>query len=343
MNVLIITHSQDNESVDMVREAIHAKGGRAWRFDTDLYPTEVSLSLGAGPEGLDYRLRTAEGELDLGTVESLWYRRVATGDGLPSLPPQFRSASLKEIHATVNGFFHAFEGFQLDGPEKVRRADHKQHQLQVARRVGLEIPATLSTNDPAAARAFFEAWGGEVVAKMLSSFAIYDEQRREQVVFTNRLRAEDLDAMEDLRLCPMTFQALVPKALELRVTIIGERVFAAAIDSQSAERAEIDWRRDGQALVSRWRAFDLPGDVEAAVLRYMDAFGMNYGAMDLILTPDGRYVFLECNPAGEFFWLQQLAPHFPLADALADVLLGRVKRRGLPRWELLGSAEPVRA
>jgi glutathione synthase/RimK-type ligase-like ATP-grasp enzyme len=155
---------------------------------------------------------------------------------------------------------------------------------------------------------------------MLSSFAIYDEEGREQVVFTTPLSAEDLDSLEGLDLCPMTFQERVAKELELRVTVVGRRVFAAAVDSQAAETTREDWRRDGVSLEGRWREHALPETLEEKLLALCRRLGLNYGAIDLILTPDGRYVFLEINPVGEYFWLESAPPHFPLSEALAEVL-----------------------
>jgi D-alanine-D-alanine ligase-like ATP-grasp enzyme len=46
---------------------------------------------------------------------------------------------------------------------------------------------------------------------------------------------------------------------------------------------------------------------------------LNYGALDLILTPAGRHVFLEVNPVGEFFWLER-CPGLPISAAIADLL-----------------------
>jgi glutathione synthase/RimK-type ligase-like ATP-grasp enzyme len=54
----------------------------------------------------------------------------------------------------------------------------------------------------------------------------------------------------------------------------------------------------------------------------MEHFGLNYGALDLILTPDGRHVFLEVNPVGEFFWLER-CPGLPISKAIADILLSQ--------------------
>jgi glutathione synthase/RimK-type ligase-like ATP-grasp enzyme len=145
-------------------------------------------------------------------------------------------------------------------------------------------------------------------------------------VFTNPVKPEDLADLSGLHLCPMTFQEMIPKALELRTTVVGDRVMTASIDSQASARAAHDWRRDGLRLVQDWRAYELPREVEEKILRLMDYFVLNYGAIDIIVTPDGRHVFLEVNPVGEFFWLER-SPGLPVSDAIADVLLGRARRR----------------
>lgn len=129
-----------------------------------------------------------------------------------------------------------------------------------------------------------------------------------------------------LHLCPMMFQEAVPKACELRLTIVGDRVFAASIDSQSLQRSKIDWRREGLQLLDQWNKYDLPGEVETKLLHLMDRLDLNYGAIEIVVTPDGRYVFLEINPVGEFFWLE-IHPGFAISDAIADVLLGKSARR----------------
>jgi glutathione synthase/RimK-type ligase-like ATP-grasp enzyme len=159
---------------------------------------------------------------------------------------------------------------------------------------------------------------------MLSSFAIYDEGK-ELVVFTNPVKVEDLADLSGLSLCPATFQELLPKALEIRATVVGRRVMSAAVDSQVSARATHDWRRDGVRMLQDWRPYELPAEVEEKILRLMDYFSLNYGAIDIILTPDGRHVFLELNPCGEFFWLER-SPGLPISDAIADLLLGRAAR-----------------
>jgi MvdD family ATP-grasp ribosomal peptide maturase len=327
MTILIITRSDDNESVSMVERAIERKGGRSIRFDTDRYPTEVRLSAyygGGGEERLT--LANDEGEFDLREVEAVWHRRLNYGGRLPTtLDRQLRRASVGESRAAAQGMLAGLKAFRMDALQHIRHAENKQLQLQAARELGLEVPRTLTTNDPAAVRAFAEACEGGMVTKMLSSFAVY-EGGEELVVFTNPVKPEDLSDLSGLSLCPATFQEMIPKALELRVTVVGDRVMSASIDSQSSARAAHDWRRDGLRMVEDWRPYELPPEVEEKILRLMDYFVLNYGAIDIIVTPDGRHVFLEVNPVGEFFWLER-RPGLPVSDAIADVLMERSRRR----------------
>jgi MvdD family ATP-grasp ribosomal peptide maturase len=326
MTVLIITKSDDNESIEFVTDAIKRKGGTSFRFDTDRFPTDLRLIMEHGPGAEKLRLISEAGELDLRDLIAIWHRRLRIGAGIPSsLDAQLRSASIGEAVATVKGMLASLKGFRMDPEPAIRRADNKQLQLQVASELGLETPRTIITNDADAVRAFALSCEGGIVTKMLSSFAVY-EGGQERVVFTNPVKSEDLDDLSGLKLCPMTFQERIPKALELRVTVVGNRVFTAAIDSQASQAAQHDWRKDGVALLKEWRQYDLPSEVEARLLRLMDYFRLNYGAVDFILTPDGRYVFLEINPVGEFFWLEN-CPGLPISEAIADVLLGKAFRR----------------
>ncbi|WP_224245703.1 MvdC/MvdD family ATP grasp protein [Hyalangium gracile] len=324
MTILIVTRSSDQMAPAAVARALADRGVPSYRFDTDLFPTQVRLVLDERGGGW---LSGPEGVLALKDISAVWYRRSATGERIPrELDPQLRQPSVEESRRVVFGMLAALGVFQLDALETVRRAEHKPLQLELARSLGLDVPRTIMTNDAEAVRAFAASCAGGVVTKMMSSFAVYDEQGQEQVVFTTPLEAPALEDLEGLELCPMTFQERIAKALELRVTVVGDRVMAAAIDSQALPGARNDWRRQGLALLEAWQHYTLPKPVERQVLALMAALGLNYGAFDFIVTPEGRHVFLEVNPAGEFMWLTQY-PGLPIAEALADVLTGRAVRR----------------
>jgi MvdD family ATP-grasp ribosomal peptide maturase len=321
MSVLIITHGQDNESIDLVSQAIEHRGEVAIRFDTDRFPTEVQLDLLYSGE-IERLLLTQDGrEFDLSEVSGVWYRRLNIGGKIPAdMDAQFRAASIQESRVTVFGLITSLRAFHLDSIPVIRRVENKQLQLQVAREIGLDTPRTLITNKSEAVRDFARNCKTGIITKMMASFAIYDEDGQERVVFTNPVTEEDLEHLDGLKFCPMTFQELLPKEVELRVTIVGKQVFCAAVDSQKLDRAKFDWRKEGIALLDAWYPYPLPTDIETKLLQFMAYFGLHYGAIDIIVTTDGRYVFLEVNPVGEFFWLELYAG-LPISNAIADVLI----------------------
>lgn len=322
MTVLILTFSRDNDSIPLVIKEIEARGEKAFRFDTDRYPTEVKLDIYYG-DSERVIITDGENKLDLSEVSSIWYRRMRYGAKITkTMDKQFRDASVEEARRSVRGMIASLKGFHFDKMSNVDLTNNKQLQLQVARELGLLTPRTLTSNNPEAVKQFAQEFKEQgIVTKMLSSFAIYGEQGEELVVFTNPVTDDDLENMEGLRFCPMTFQENIPKALELRTTIVGHHVFTAAVNSQSVEGATYDWRKEGRALKDAWKPYDLPEDVEKKLRQLMAHFGLNYGAIDIIVTPDGRHVFLEVNPVGEFFWLELMPPHFPISEAIAKILL----------------------
>lgn len=80
-------------------------------------------------------------------------------------------------------------------------------------------------------------------------------------------------------------------------------------------------------LDAKYQEHELPAETATKLRELMDCLGLVYGAIDLRLTPDGRYVFLEINPAGQFLYIEQ-ATGQPIAAALAQALL---KKRASPR------------
>jgi glutathione synthase/RimK-type ligase-like ATP-grasp enzyme len=319
--VLLVTKSTDNKSVVLVTSALVARGAQVFRLDSDRFPTEVRLALHQ-PRGRS-TLCAGDAELVLGEVDAVWYRRVAIADRLPpDMDRQDREAAIKESRATLLGMLESFNCFVMDPVSTVRASEHKPRQLELACELGLDVPKTLTTNDPRAVRGFWDRCGGRVVVKALSSFAIYDEAGREQVVFTSQLAAEDLEHLDQLSLAPLTFQEHLDKAVELRVTLIGSRVFAAAVDSQALERSRIDWRKAGRELIRSWTPYTLPTAVSQRLLQLTARLGLSYGAVDIVVTPDGRHVFLEINPAGEWFWLDDVFGPGALSTAIAETLLG---------------------
>ena len=159
-----------------------------------------------------------------------------------------------------------------------------------------------------------------MVAKMLSRLDPAHAPEGWSGMATHVVRRRDLANAAGLRYAPMILQEYVPKRLELRVTVVGRRVFPCAIDSQASRATRHDWRHhdtDRAGLA----AHALPEDVAARCVRLVEAYGLCYGAVDLVLTPAGDHVFLELNPMGEWAWVQ-METGMPIADAVVDLLAG---------------------
>lgn len=109
-------------------------------------------------------------------------------------------------------------------------------------------------------------------------------------------------------------QEWVPKQREVRITVVGESIFPVAIKSP---RAYIDWRADYANL--RYERVNVPIEIADKLIRYLSEFRIPYGAFDFVITPDDRWVMLECNPSGQWLWLHHIAG-LPILTAIADLL-----------------------
>ncbi|NOQ74109.1 MAG: MvdD family ATP-grasp ribosomal peptide maturase [Crocinitomix sp.] len=324
--VLIITHTQDNPCVEKVSEAIARKGGQVVRLNVDRYPIDYRITTLFNKGKWEILLADNDGAVHNLTTEflSLWNRRIYNlGSCLEEvLEKKYLNSSIGESNATLIGMLSHLEHelFTLNSYSENKRSGIKEKQLRIADQCGLTIPRTCISNDFEQVKAFVKSCPNGVIAKMQHAFSIYEEGV-ESVVFTNEIGEADLEDLEaQLRLCPMKFQEKIEKKLELRITIIGKRVFAAALDSQLKKDGEIDWRKVGQESIGDWKSCSIPDDLKANLLRFHEVCNLNYGASDVILTPEGEYIFLESNPGGEFFWLDEEA-NYAISDEIASLLV----------------------
>lgn len=325
--ILIITHTGDNFSIQKVTEYIIKNNFEVIRFDVDLYPLQNKLSTTFQDGKWISILETPDAKHRLDDIAAVWYRRAYNmGDGLKEeLDAKFYGAAMGEIRTTLFGFLESIDVYALGKPSVYRRLDSKEEQLKIADKIGFKIPETCITNNPGEARNFILKHQN-VIGKMQSGFAIY-EDGVESVVFTNVIKEDKLDDLDSLLYCPMQFQKKIEKKRELRVTAVGQDVYAFEIDSQQFEDAKVDWRKDGVNLIDKWVRTDLPKDIEAKVLELLDVYNVDYGAMDIIVSPEDEYYFIEINGAGEFFWLDNLTEENLISKSIADVLCDKAPRR----------------
>ncbi|HKG96614.1 MAG TPA: MvdC family ATP-grasp ribosomal peptide maturase [Pyrinomonadaceae bacterium] len=317
--VLLLTHSGDFYTIDLVSQALARRGVRPIRFNTDLFPSSIKLFVRAGDERNAHLFTEAAEQISAAEVRAVWARKLWSPRMADDLDKRYRLMCVGESIAALEGFLDALhEARWVNDLQRQRAAENKQRQLRVAARAGLRVPRTLVTNDPAAARQFFAETEGQTVAKLLRPIAISMDAIK-PFVYTNRVREEDLAHAEALRHSPMVFQELIPKAFELRVACVAGETFAGALDASGTSRGETDWRRVEPAEC-HWQKAQLPTEVASGVQALMSELGLVFGAVDLICTPSGEYVFLEVNPGGEWGMLERDLC-LPISEAIAEALL----------------------
>lgn len=319
--VLILT-GEDDEHATHVARMLQEAGAEAITFDLADLPGQAAVVYRGGGGARTRRLLcTSQGEVELAELTSIWYRRPGLmGSSGPTLSRYCRS----ETAETVTGLFESLERATkvrwLPGsPARQRTAECKIDQLVRAEALGLEIPPTLITNQPEEFLRFHREHGGKVISKIGSS-ASFALEYPHLVRYTEPVTRADLIHLDRLRNAPVIFQAYVPKEVELRVTVVASEVFAAEIHSQRSRHARFDWRRYDLAHTPHL-PHTLPAEIQQACLDLVHGFGLSYGAIDFIVRPDGRYIFLELNPNGQYLWIEELTG-LPISAAICRLLRG---------------------
>jgi glutathione synthase/RimK-type ligase-like ATP-grasp enzyme len=208
--------------------------------------------------------------------------------------------------------------FVVDNPSRCRSASNKLAQLMLARDIGLSIPETIITADEKKIKKFIgrKTRVTKRIAQQASSISRnvrpYFTREIDRTIYKKYTAENDIDY-------PILLQEKIEKSLELRIVVVGEKVFCCSIDSQVNEKAKIDFR-----VVSPYslphEQYSLPKDIEKKCLALTKSLKLNFSAIDMAVTPNNKYVFFELNPAGQYLWLEKLA-QIPISEAIAEMLI----------------------
>lgn len=312
---LLITETFE-PTADFLLAEMRARQLPCVRWNLDHFPARSELTYRAGDAGVSGEIVTDGRRVPLDQIGSIWcrgFRPLDLPQGLSDDEHEFlRIESQRALDAllTIN------DVLWINHPLNHTRANSKPAQLFLAQSIGLAIPDSLMTNDAAAVVEFIAASEQSVIYKPHSQTV---NLVREQAIYTGVISERELANIDLIQSSPGIFQKLVPKAFEVRATVVGRKIFAGRIDSQAHEESRIDWRR--RPFDINEEPISLPDDVCEKIFTMMNRFQITYGAFDFIVTPDGQYVFLEVNPAGQYLWIEA-ATKMPITAAIADLLAG---------------------
>lgn len=313
-NVLVVASSADAHALS-VKEHLERSGCRVSIWQTSHLLLEQQFSY-CTDERIA-RLNEGAMSVDLYNFDSVWLRRFSAPRAVPAAAEWIESVIRNESGRALRAILRCLPCFKVNEPDRQDEALYKIQQLEIARRCGLAIPDTLITNSPSCVANFYDKHGGKVIYKLIDEGTswLLPLNRNPSGIYTSVLESRDLEELDAVGKSLSLFQGLIEKLFDVRVTVIGNRVFAAKILSQ-AGRGTVDFRLDYSVPVER---FDLPDEVAEAILRLMANMGLVFGCIDLAVDNEGLYYFFEINPQGQFLWIED-AVGYSLSLEVAKLL-----------------------
>lgn len=168
----------------------------------------------------------------------------------------------------------------------------------IAKSVGLDIPSSFIGNEKQEVQLFANSLSA-LITKPLKTGENVLLDNKIYTLATEKCTDNDISNLLD-KFFPSYLQECLDKAYELRVFYLDGKCYTMAIFSQLDEQTKIDFRRYNSKKPNRCVPFILPENIAFLIDKFMKTIDLNTGSIDIVVTKDGRYVFLEVNPVGQF-------------------------------------------
>lgn len=327
MHLFIFSKTYDTHAI-VVKAALESLGINVTRFTSNCFPVAAEISClldGATPE---FHIFHPYENPIYGTsspVDVVWLRR-------PTFPNteklDLHPDDIDTVQKECREFWQSFLPYVFPEANWInpwlasKRCHSKLLQLTTARHCGLATPRTLASNRPDDVREFItsnSAAGRGTIAKSFHP-VWWEHDKGVKVMYTAKIAIDGLPADHLLRAVPAIYQEAIPKAFEVRSTFFGNRSLHAKIIATKNGSALQDWRH-GYYSELQVSPHVLPLEVEEKCLKLMANLGLKFGCFDFIVTPDGEYIFLEVNEAGQFLWVEGHCPELKMLSEFCHFIL----------------------
>ena len=212
------------------------------------------------------------------TFTSGWFRRTKLPQ-IQGLTEEERLYLLGEYDALIKNIVSSIDCQWLSQPRHIYFAENKTVQLRKAKELGFNIPPTLITNKKEMVKSFYDRYNGNIIIKPISKTLI-DYREQPGFIFTNVVGENVIKNLNSFDMNPCILQKNIEKKYEIRVTVVKDKVFAAAVDSQEDEDTKVDWRRKKL----KFRETRLPKTIEQQCVQIVKECNLGFGAIDMIKT-----------------------------------------------------------
>jgi glutathione synthase/RimK-type ligase-like ATP-grasp enzyme len=237
--------------------------------------------------------------------------------------PEINKHNLEEARGFLSFLsYYLKDIFSIGDAVYDRVSASKMLQLKTAKELGMKVPDTCFSNRKEDIIKFAGNYE-YVLLKSIENSNIWLKDEYEYVFYAQKVKSSKLaDHPEEMFSQTVSFvQNYIEKQFELRITVVDKDAFACKIDSQilDDDKGKIDWRQ-GYDYGLRHEIFELPQNVADFCLRYLEKMHLHFGCFDMIVTPEDDYVFLECNPNGQWLWIE-LETGMKISEAIGNVLI----------------------
>jgi glutathione synthase/RimK-type ligase-like ATP-grasp enzyme len=311
MKVIILAHAAENHTAP-VKWALERAGYRVACWSGLSWTEEQQTSLLLDEEE---QTKMVLGPYAVEPGDAIWIRR----PDHPALNPRVSEADRKFAEQEYQAFYHSIaytlEMLPIRCVNKFsasRFIRNKAVQLHLARACGLRMPRTLLSNSPSRIHDFFAHKTSRTIGK---GFTPHVWQRENQggasVTETFELTRELLPPDEVLTFAPGIYQDMVVKEFDIRMVIMGHRLYSYALYNPLKR---LDWRQDAGMGKVEVELVATPPEVEKGVLAFAEKAGICFGSLDFAVDSAGQWWFLEINEQGQFLWLDQFNPQARLLE-----------------------------
>lgn len=309
VEVLILSSFRDF-ATDIVCHRLAEQGTSFLRLNLEQLP-DIAIVLDPVRADLRCRFEGREWRVHASGLKSVWwrqatFRRDAFGHPIePAMQLQF-----SQWPALMRGLMLFEDARWYNLPSATYRAESKPYQLRKAAELGFAVPETRITNDR---HVDVSSELGDLIALKSIDTIYLVEEDQQHFTYTNVVSWLDC-ADDDFHLLPATCQVLMEPKLDLRVTVVGDRLWCHAITVEDEPIAG-DWRVHSKNQLV-YRKSDLTPEQGARCKHLVRELGLRFAAVDL-LRSKGEDWFIEVNPTGEWAWLDHDGE---IANAIAQEL-----------------------
>ena len=297
--VLILSEEHDQSTNIVIDWLVHFKKPFIRINDTD------SCTIKKIDLTTDEIIITVAGhEINFNDISAYWYRRgnfnIALPDDIPNHPFQdeIRRNLKRELSILVDYLHLALMKKKHVGCFFDNYTNKLQH-LILAKKCGLQIPNTLISSEKEVVIDFLDQ-EKEVITKAISETIMFSFQADGAIqAYTSVVKKEEINQYNE-SLFPSLFQNKIDKKYELRIFYLDGEFFPMAIFSQSNHKTKTDFRNYDNEKPNRCVPYLLPETIKAKLDSFMKLKMLSTGSIDMIVSRDNEYIFLEVNPVGQF-------------------------------------------